>query len=226
MVSIVRRPVPFGSHRPMGLNSAVSVDNAFEALLELLRNDPGVFLLDSSINYVDATEPVWWVDRVDSSTSVPQLELDAPEEDALGHMPTSDQVALVVHALGFSKRQLAELFGVSRQAIYDWLNGKGVSGENAGKLSTIAGLLMEVTADTRRPLHHQFTTQPLTDRDPSILDLLRADPWDIERILAQLHRARELTTQLLARQGTRRDRITQEQGDHNFEDNLLSLGVE
>jgi transcriptional regulator with XRE-family HTH domain len=141
-------------------------------------------------------------------------------------MPTADQIALVVHTLGFSKRQLAELFGVSRQAIYDWLKGRSISGENASKLSKIAGLVMEVTPDTRRPLHHQFTTQPLTDREPSILDLLRADPWDMDRIFAQLHRARELTSQLLAGQDSGRDRITQEQGDGNFVDNLLSLGEE
>ena len=35
-------------------------------------------------------------------------------------MSTAEQIALVVHTLGFGKRQLAEIFGVSRQALSDW----------------------------------------------------------------------------------------------------------
>lgn len=222
MPSIAIRIIPSQSCRPPDLSSAISADDTFESF----RNNPVTCLLDSSSNYVDATEPDWWVGRVDSSTIVSQLELDASKEGTFEPMPTVDQIALVVHTLGFSKRQLAELFGVSRQAIYDWLKGRDISGENASRLSKLAGLILKVTTNTRRPLYHRFTTQSLADGEPSILDLLLSDPWDTDRILTQLRRARDLTTRRLARQGARRNRVPQAQGDENLMDNLLSLGEE
>ncbi len=139
-------------------------------------------------------------------------------------MSTADQIALVVHTLGFNKRQLAELFGVSRQTIYDWLKGSNVSDENARKLFVLAGLLAEITSNTRRPLYHRFTTQSLAEGEPSILELLRIHPWDTHRILVQLRRARNLTTERQARQGTARHQRSLSQGNDNLMDNLLSLG--
>ena len=141
-------------------------------------------------------------------------------------MSTADQADLIVHTLGFSKRQLAELFGVPRQAIYDWLKGSKVSDENASKLSELAQLVAEITVDTRRPLYHRFTTQPLDEGSPSILDLLCTNPWDTGRIRTLLHRARKLTTERQVRQGTSRGKRPSVQGDNNLMDNLLSLGEE
>jgi transcriptional regulator with XRE-family HTH domain len=139
-------------------------------------------------------------------------------------MSSADQIALVVHTLGFNKRQLAELFGVSRQAIYDWLKGGNVSEENARKLSLLAELLSVITANTRRPLYHRFTTQPLSPGEPSILELLQNEPWDREHIVAQLRRARDLTTERQARHGSPRGKNSEARDDANLLDNLLSLG--
>ena len=44
-------------------------------------------------------------------------------EESREPMSTAGQIALVVHTLGFGNRRLAEIFGVSRRAIYDWLRG-------------------------------------------------------------------------------------------------------
>ena len=60
-------------------------------------------------------------------------------------MSTAEQIALVVHTLGFGKRQLAEIFGVSRQAICDWLRGDNVRDENADRLERLARLVLAVT---------------------------------------------------------------------------------
>lgn len=224
MPSIQIRQVPgqlYGS-----LDFDASSPSSEDYYSEGFRKDRNVFLLDSSFGYVDATEPVWWVGPVDSSTTTLELELNEAEGEATGLMPFEDQIALVVHTLGFSKRQLAELFGVSRQAIYDWLKGGNISGENASRLSKLAGLLQEAAPDTRRPLYHGFTTQPLADGVPSILELLRARPWNEDRILTQLRQARNLTTQRMGRRGDDRSWVSKAQGDENFTDNMLSLGEE
>ena len=220
MPLIVSDPALYDPYRPADCSSP-----GFRVpALEMLRHRLGICLLDSSHRYVDATATVWWPGRADSSSAVLQAESDTPKEQTPSSMSSADQMNLIVHTLGFNKRQLAELFGVSRQTIYDWLNGSNVSDENASRISVLAHLLMEITANTRRPLYHRFTTQPLVEGEPSILDLLRAEPWDTAHILAQLHRARNLTTERQTRHGTRRNPNSQIQGDENLMDNLLSLG--
>ena len=139
-------------------------------------------------------------------------------------MSTAEQIALVVHTVGFGKRQLAEIFGVSRQVIYDWLRGGNVREEDADRLETLARLVLAVSGDTRRPLYHRFTTRPLAEGEDSLLDLLRADRWDEDRILALLRRARTLTTQRQGRQGKERGPTSRLRRDGNLTDNLLSLG--
>ena len=108
-------------------------------------------------------------------------------------LSTAEQIALVVHTLG--KRQLAEIFGVSRQVTNDWLRGGNVREEHVDRLETLARLVLAVSSDTRRPLYHRFTTRPFGKGGDSLLDLLRADRWDEDQILALLRRARTLTTQ-------------------------------
>ena len=70
----------------------------------------------------------------------------------------------------------------------------------------------------------RFTTRPLAEGEHSLLDLLRADRWEEDRILDQLRRARTLTTQRQDRQGRERSPISRSRPDENLTDNLLSLG--
>ena len=101
-----------------------------------------ICFLDNPYEHVDVVTYFWWSGDADSSSVAPRLDADAPSgEEPHGPASTADQMALVVHTLGFTKRQLAELFGVSRQTIYDWLRGGNVSGENADRLARLARLL-------------------------------------------------------------------------------------
>ena len=222
-LSSVLSPIGFDSlHPKKDLGSTPPGGPGFAVLRDALRR----YLLDSSSGYVDAADTDWWPGQADSTSIAPPTESRASGAASLRLMSTADQIALVVHTLGFSKRQLADLFGVSRQAIYDWLKGGNVSAENARKLSALAELLSEVTTGTRRPLYQGFTAQPLGPGEPSILELLRNDSWDRDRILALLHRARDLTTNRNERQGTSRNKRDQGRLDDNLSDNLLALGEE
>ena len=101
---------------------------------------------------------------------------------------------------------------------------RNVRDENADRLEKLARLVLAVSGDTRRPLYHRFMTRPLAEGERSLLDLLCADRWDEDRILAQLRRARTLTTQRQARQGKKRTPRSGPRRDDNLTDNLLSLG--
>ena len=83
-------------------------------------------------------------------------------------MSTARHIALVVHTLGFGKWQLAEIFGVSRRATYDWLRGGNARDENADRLEKPARLVLAVSGDTRRPLYHRFTSRPLAEGEASL----------------------------------------------------------
>lgn len=185
---------------------------------------PMLCFLDSPRADIDAAAPEWWSGNADSSSVVRWPKATSVGEKSQEPMPTDEQIALVVHTLGFGKRQLAEIFGVSRQAIYDWLRGGNVRDENADRLEKLARLVVDASGDTRRPLFHRFTTRPLAEGEDSLLDLLRADRWDEDRILDQLRRARTLTTQRQDRQGKERSPTSRSRRDENLTDNLLSLG--
>ena len=185
---------------------------------------PKLCYLDSPHPAVDATEPLWWSGRPDSSSVIWRPDAFPLGQVSHAQMSTAEQIELVVHTLGFGKRQLAELFGVSRQAIYDWLKGGNIRDENADRLEKLARLVLSVSHDTRRPLYYRFTTRPVAEGEPSLLDLLHADPWDEPRVRAQLRQARYLTTQRQALQGKERAPSTKSSGDDRLTDNLLSLG--
>ena len=191
---------------------------------EVWPQGPTLCYLDSPRSDVDAAAPEWWSGNADSSAVVWWPKATSIEEESQEPMSTAEQIALVVHTLGFGKRQLAEIFGVSRQAIYDWLRGGNVRDENADRLEKLARLVLAVSGDTRRPLYHRFTSRPLAEGEASLLDLLQADRWDENRILAQLGRARTLTTQRQGRQGKERSPISDSRRDEYLTDNLLSLG--
>ncbi len=184
----------------------------------------GSQLRDSAYCYVLVIANTWSSGSFDSSSAVLRREVGATERAIPRFVSTADQIALAVHTLSFNKRQLSELFGVSRQAIYDWLNGGNVSEKNTRKLSELAKLLREITGDTKRPLYHRFTTQPLEEGKSSILDLLLAERWDKERILAQLRRARAMTAERDGMRNRGRRSTNRGEGKENLMDNLLSLG--
>jgi hypothetical protein len=57
------------------------------------------------------------------------------------------------------------------------------------------------------PLNARFVRQPLSEDGPALLDRLRADPLDSERILSQLRAARALGEKAEARRVTREQRL-------------------
>ena len=195
--------------------SEISVD--FLILINGKRN------LDSPLDWVTEYD-IWALGGADSSSAYHRAQPVETQTKIDYDMSTADQISLVVHTLGFSKRHLGELFGVSRQAVYDWLKGETVSYKNASKLSEIARMLVSITTETRRPLYHRFTTEQISADDPSILDLLREKSLDTDRISRLLRKAREMTTQRQERPGVKRSQVSQSQADENLLDNLRSLG--
>ena len=218
MTAMVAR-VDQGSKRSHHGADSSSVRSLGFDMRTALRNLAQLFPSSSS-----PVPALWHPLNADSSSCLPYRELGERETALPSLLPTTHQISLVVHTLGFTKRQLGDVFGVSRQAIYNWLKGIGIADAHARKLLLLASLLADITRDTQLPLYHRFTTQPLAPGQPSIYELLCTDPWDTDKISALLRRARELTTERQASQGVDRNDTRSSRADDNLTDNLLSLG--
>ena len=140
--------------------------------------------------------------------------------------PTREQVLLVVDTLGLGKGQLAGIFGVPMRGIYAWLDDSGaMSDEHAKKVRQLAAMLSEVAGETRRPLYHGYVTEPIEPRMDSILDLLRRERWDVERIRSLLRRARADTTERQKRQDRGLRQGSERRDEKTLIDNLVALGA-
>jgi len=217
-------PSPYPRERdfpPFLFDLNIADDEVQRRIRQLFR---GYVLLDSSAGLVEATDVAWWPVEADSSSVVIRRKRELPKPDTAAVMPTASQISLVVHTLGFNKRQLGEVFGVTRQAVYDWLKGGSISPDNRSKLLTLARLLVEISADTRRPLYHRFTTEPIVEGERSVLELLRSEPWDTERLSLILRKARNLTSQRAAREAPSTDETSSARDETNLLHNILSSG--
>ncbi|MFH0298068.1 hypothetical protein AAFX91_12660 [Bradyrhizobium sp. 31Argb] len=77
---------------------------------------------------------------------------DAPDQNTAPERTPSQEISRVREVLKLSITDLAGLFGVSRQAIYDWQSGKAAAVENASKLSSLARAADSIAAEVPNPV--------------------------------------------------------------------------
>jgi transcriptional regulator with XRE-family HTH domain len=111
-----------------------------------------------------------------SATANCELRLIEPERadsgvhDHLDSRTCAENLARIREMFSTSVTELANLFGVSRQAIYDWQAGKGVADHHAEKLAALAK-----AADVIATCEHQIL-RPLRRKLPggkTLFDIVR-----------------------------------------------------
>lgn len=111
---------------------------------------------------------------------------------AARRMSSSDQVLEINAALNLNKTLLAEVLGVSRPTLYDWLEGKEPNPTNARRLTALVRLLANAGVTAADSLSPRFVREALNDGEPSLLDLLKADTINEARIAKVLKEAKAL----------------------------------
>lgn len=95
-------------------------------------------------------------------------------------IPTGERIRDILRYLGLTKTQLKDICGVSRQTLYDWLEGKfEPDTDNAARLQEIHRAALVVPQRARRPLSAAVLTQPVLGKK-TLLDLLRKPHLDLD----------------------------------------------
>jgi hypothetical protein len=122
-------------------------------------------------------------------------------------MSSTDQALEVLAALSLNKTVLAEMLGVSRPTLYDWLEGKEPNAANARRLTTLVQLLADAGVTAADALSPRFVRESLDDGQPALLDLLKEHTLDEPRIAKVLAEAKILEDDAERSRVAREDRL-------------------
>lgn len=147
-------------------------------------------------------------------------------------IPTAKRIGDILRYLGLTKTQLKDICGVSRQTLYDWLEGKfEPDTDNAARIQKIHRAALVVPQRARRPLSSAVVTQPILGRE-TLLDLLRKPRLDLDvlheaiALLAEGSGAREQRSASALRERLGFSAAKRESQDAVLAENAEELGSE
>ncbi len=148
------------------------------------------------------------LDRVAHVSSVAPTTNTAPSAlRAALALSVADQTREALAALSLNKTQLAEVLGVSRPTLYDWLDGKEPNASNAQRLTTLLRLLASVGVSSVSPLNPRFLRQPLREGGTPLLDAMSAEVIDEPLVSSLVREAKALGERAVTRRVSREDRL-------------------
>ncbi len=122
-------------------------------------------------------------------------------------LSVAEQAREALTALALNKTQLAEVLGVSRPTLYDWLDGKEPNSSNAQRLTTLLRLLARAGVTSTSPVSPRFLNQPLSEGGTPLLAVLSAASLDEQLASALVLEAKALSAQAETRRVSREDRL-------------------
>lgn len=133
-----------------------------------------------------------------SNWTINQIGIHTPANQAASDSSFSARdLAYIREVLKISVTELARVFGVTRQAVYEWIKGGAVSPVNAQRLSTLARAA-DVLAESGLEITPQLLRRKIGPA-PSLLESLAQDADSVDL-------ARKLT-ETLTREARQRERL-------------------
>ena len=96
---------------------------------------------------------------------------------------TKEQLLLIFAFFGFSKSKLGEIFGVTRQSIYNWFNGDEVADNHYEKIKRLAGIVSDIEPEPAQQIFHVYANEVMEGYDKSLFNYLLDDDFDRETVL-------------------------------------------
>lgn len=136
--------------------------------------------------------------------SINQIQIDCKkDEESLGS--AANELAHIRESTKISVTELARVFGVSRQAVHDWLNGGSISKNNAQNVSNFAQAI-DVLVEANLDVAPQVLRRKVGN-DGSILDAIQKGDQVVERakslavtLVREAEQRRRLAERLAGRQ--------------------------
>jgi len=122
-------------------------------------------------------------------------------------LSVADQAREALASLSLNKTQLAEVLGVSRPTLYDWLDGKEPNASNAQRLTTLLRLLVSAGVTNASPLSPRFLRQSLSEDGTPLLQALSAESIDEQLVSSLVREAKALGEEADSRRISREDRL-------------------
>lgn len=122
-------------------------------------------------------------------------------------LPIAEQTRELLAALSLNKSQLAEVLGVSRPTLYDWLDGKDPSPANAERIALLNRILTRGRVSSAAPLNARFVRQATREQGPSLLEALCAERLDDELLAQLIAEAKALDEQARSQLQAKQERL-------------------
>jgi len=96
---------------------------------------------------------------------------------------TQEQLTLITAFFGFSKTMLGEIFGVSRQCIYNWFNNNDINEKYCEKIKGLADIVFDIDPEPSQQIFHVYINDIIEGYDKSLFDYLCDDDFDKNIVL-------------------------------------------
>ena len=115
--------------------------------------------------------PNWSGNGLLLSSFINKKQLDRP-------VTTQEQLMLISAFFGFSKSKLGEIFGVTRQSIYNWFNNTEPVNEHYTKIKHLSDVAFEIDPEPTQQLFHVYVKDVISGFDKSLFDYLLEENFD------------------------------------------------
>jgi len=98
-------------------------------------------------------------------------------------LTTREQLMLISAFFGFSKSKFGEIFGVSRQCIYNWFNDAEPVNEHYEKIKRLADIAFEVDPEPSQQIFHVYANDVMEGYNKSLIGYLLGDDFDKDTVV-------------------------------------------